>query len=362
MSGRTLGVLMVVAIVAVGAAFLATRGRSVQSAPEPGTRDALLMPEIKRSIDDIASLRISDAQGSVHLVRDADGVWTAESLGGYPAKPNAISQLMVALANQDLGEAKTNDPSLFAELGVNDPPLTGKSSMITVERASGEPIASVIFGKISESVVGDRFVRVMGQDRARLISVRFSPSTAVTNWVDPALTRIPISRLESIMIERPDFPPIVIDREQGGTGTPTFAVQGIPDGTVTKRTGALEQVVGAAAWLDFESAMRPTSDPTESSAITTTFRTVDGWSVSLQTWIDGGRTMARIEVLDPAAMPEGEAGARIDADLAALRARVQGWDFQIARARFDSLRPSLSELITDRDPGASAAPSENGPE
>ena len=330
MNGKTLGVLALVAILAIGAALVATRKAQAPIVAGAETDRALLVPDFKAALNDIAGVRIVDAEGAIDLKKDEAGVWRAASLDGYPAKAETVAMLLMTMANQEAGEAKTDDPSLYAEIGVDEALSSPEAAIATFTDAAGKEITSIVFGIRSQRMIGDRFVRVVGEARARRVPVRVSVKSGMRDWVDQQLTRIPTQVIESIRVEFVDAAPIDLHRPT--PESPRFEVVGLADGVVTNEGEALAQIESALTWLDFETVRPSTGDITDASVATTTFTLREGWSVALQTWREATGTWARIAVTGDEAIAE------------ALRARTTGWDFRIAEPRFQSLRPTMASL------------------
>lgn len=330
MNGKTLGVLALVAILAIGAALVATRKAQAPIVSGPEADRALLVPGFKAALNDIAGVRIVDAEGAIDLQKDEAGTWRAASFNGYPAKAETVAMLLMTMANQEAGEAKTDDPALYAEIGVDEALSSPEAAIATFTSAGGKEIASIVFGVRSQRMIGDRFVRVVGEARAWRVPVRVAVKSAMRNWVDQQITRIPAQAIESIRVEHVDAQ--AIDLRRPTPESLKLEVVGLSDGLVTNEGEALSQLEGALAWLDFESVRPASGDITDASAVTTTYVLSVGWSVEVLTWREATGTWARITAIGNDAFAE------------AIRARTAGWDFTIAEPRFQSLRPTMNAL------------------
>lgn len=348
MSGRTLGVVALVAVVAMAVAFAVSRSPGTGARSGAGETPSVVMPALKERIGDVAAVRLSDASIVIEVRRDAQGAWRAVTLGGLPANGDAITRLIMTIANLDPGEPKTDDPSRYAEISVQEPITSPDASKAEFLDADGALIGAVIFGAMSERVIGDRFVRIVGETRARLVRVPIVVKPTVREWVDIGITRIARERVMGVTVHPIDAPPLEI--EPAAPGTPSFVVKDATGTAVPANDDAAQSVTSALAWFDLEGARASTVEPDGPSVVTTTFRLHEGWSIEVRTWREGADAWARVGVIAPMTPPEGEDAARITAEIEAARARCTGWDFRIANARFESLRPTLESLTMQRTP------------
>jgi hypothetical protein len=340
-------VLALAAIIAIVAAVWVSRGAG-SGAPAPSVEaGAVLAPALKESLDAVAGVRIADAAHSIELRRDDSGVWRAASLDGLPANGDAVTRLIMTAANIGPGEPKTADPARYAEIGVEDTPTHPDAARVDFLDAQGTVVTAVIFGKLSESVIGDRFARVVGESRARLVRVPIVVKPMLREWVDLGITRIGADRVVGVSVQPMDAPPILVERPS--PDAPTLEVIGAPADRTTN-PDTVRALVGALGWLDFEHVRAATGEPDAPSLVTTTFRLREGWSLEVRTWREGGVCWARIAAVVPMTPLEGEGAAQTLEEIEAARERFLGWDFRIAEARFDSLRPTLEALTMQSTP------------
>jgi len=356
MNGRVLGILALIAVIAIAAAVVVSRKSTLSPAPvATNTDESVLIPGLLQKIDSVATVSITDPRASIVLTKDGHGVWHDITHDGYPAKAQSIGQLVLALARQDAGEPKTDDPKLFAEIGVEDPAPGPNGTVIDLQDAAGESVATVILGKKSERVPGGRFVRVVGHSRARQIVLPLSPSPVIREWVEQGFMRIPRDRIQSISIQPVDAPAIEVRRS---ADDPTvFVVDGFNGEYSKDPMGPMLQLTASIAWLDFENVRKSKGDPSLNEAVTTTFVLQGGGAVSIISWPEGEERWVRVLVEDPTNPPEGEAGAQMVAGMQDLRGVVEGWDFRVAPARYETLRPSLEALTANPAPESAPAPS-----
>jgi hypothetical protein len=105
---------------------------------------------------DVASITIKRPELAFTVQRGQSGAWTIPDKANYPAKAEAVRGLLVGLSELREWEPKTDQPSLYSKLGVEDPvappveksaenPLP-QSTLVTLKDGKGETISEVIVG------------------------------------------------------------------------------------------------------------------------------------------------------------------------------------------------------------------------
>src|SRR5262245_50058879 len=124
-----------VVLVALAIFALASADRGVSRAP----RGERAFPALAAKLGEVGSVTLWRDGSNLTFVRDG-GSWLVSEKGNYPANTAKISQLVLAIADLTLVEAKTEKPDLYPRLEVEDPGK-GKSAEVSIKDKAGDVIA-----------------------------------------------------------------------------------------------------------------------------------------------------------------------------------------------------------------------------
>ncbi len=130
-------------------------------------------------LDDVTGVRVSDASGSVQLVKGTEG-WTAPEADGYPAAAASVTKLISDVLAIDTGRLVADTPASHGRLRV-DPNNYGRR--IELDRANGDAVV-VYLG--SSPNANATHVRLDGQDRVYLTSGALASEARsdLAGWID----------------------------------------------------------------------------------------------------------------------------------------------------------------------------------
>jgi len=346
---RTLLILGLAAVIAVGAALM-----SLREAP-PGENTlatGLLLPSLATRINDVALIRIKSDEGEFSLRRQADGKsWVVPEKAGYPAQFKKIKALVVSLAQTCKVEPKTRRPERYARLGVDD----AKGLLLTFEDAAGKTIAALVVGKrkYARGGIGEgwRYVRLAGDPQAWQVSGLGAVEPEVKRWLVSEILTVNRDRVRQVSLVHPDGKTVRLSRQ-----TPeqlNFVLAGIPKGRALSSLSAPNVLGGALASLSFEDVV-PVGKIDFSKAVTATFETFDGLTVSADVVKKGDDYWAWFSARYVAPPPpsKGEK-ARVfphapkdgAAEARKITARVGGWAYKLARYKGEDLTRTLESFL-----------------
>ncbi|WP_029009561.1 DUF4340 domain-containing protein [Azospirillum halopraeferens] len=345
MRNTSLAVLALVTAVTVAAAAVAvTRtGPTGVDAAAAGT----LFPGLKERINDVARLEIATSRGRVGVTRAADGAWVVADKDGYPADMDAVKGLVVALADMTAVEPRTALADLYPRIGVEDAGPGAGSTAVVLEGVDGKPLASLLLGKTASATPGGggtHYVRRAGEERSWLARGRVvPPDSDPLRWLDRRMPQIPRDRVMAVEIRQSDGSAVTVSRPDPQTRT--FTAEGLPGGA-EPRASAVEEVVGALAYVSFEDVRRADPD-LFADAATAIIRTFDGVVLTVRTarrddadWITIAAAYDAAAVTPDAApahpaLPSPEAA---QAQAQYWQARHSGWAYRVLRSTADPLR------------------------
>lgn len=182
--------------------------------PGPVQREVgRLFPELL--VDRAARLSLARGDERLDLVRDADGGWTVEQLGGYPGFSDQIDLFLTRLGSVTNLDLLTDLAAAHAEYGVDEAGLS-----VRVEDASGAPLAAFVQG-LEVAREGASYLRLAdGTEVYRVLGLRALSLDPLRQWVDPRLVGF-----EPILVKR-----LTISGPAAGENALTFTrVEGTTD-------------------------------------------------------------------------------------------------------------------------------------
>ena len=273
MSNRSLLILSFITLVIIIAASVSSQKR----APQTVVETALLFPDLKNQINTVAQLGIESADGTVTISKQSD-TWQIVESGNYPARFDKIKQTVLALAEMKILSAKTSNPSLFSELGVEDTTAENSASrLLTLKDTSGNALAAVIIGTSSGS---GTYVRKQGANETWLASGTLDIANAVTGWIEQNLLNIADDRIFDTRIEHPDGSVLSVNRAKGDKD---FTVLDVPTGKEAKSGYFVNQIGTILSKLMIENVKVREGFTFPDTATKTTVRTYDGLVATIMT-------------------------------------------------------------------------------
>lgn len=371
---KTIGILGAALVAALGvtALTLHQREKAVQSA-ETRTQ---LFPGLGPALKDAAKLQVQRKDGTFTLERK-DGKWGLADKNGYPVDVEPVRKLLFALSEMETVEGKTQNPGLYAQLGVEDVETEGsKSALVTVQDASGKELARLIVGKNYESknygAPGQSYVRRPGEAQSWLVKGQLELKEKGSDWLEKKVLEVKRERMHAVTVKHPDGQLVRVQRD-----TPDqtdYTLLDVPEGKELKYAtiastlaSGLEYVnlddVQPAGAIDFEKDPGPVS----------TFSCFDGLEVTVRCKEQDGKTYAQFHAayVEPAtpAGPEPEApkdGEKKDAapkppkkspdevkkEVEELNAKLSKWTYVISSYNRTAYYKRMDDLVQDKKPPA----------
>ncbi len=304
-----------------------------QPAPDDSVSGQRLFPELEQKLNDTTRIRV-EHRGSVFEVVKKGDQWQLPDRGGYPVLFERVKPLLLGIAGLEKVEAKTSKPENYARLGVQEPSADSANTRIELY-AGDEPVASFIVGGISSGLItGGRdgiFVRVSNDPRAWLVAGNLVPPEKPVDWVDRQIIHIKPKAVQRVTIRHPDGDTLVVEKLHKGVAT--YTVVNMPAGAVLKDGAETNLLARGLAGLNMEDVLvRSQAALPEAEAAAAVFKTWDGLQVTAYTVEQDDKIFIWFDVSN-----DDE-----------LRSRLTGWVYQIPRARGDTLRKRLDDMIVRR--------------
>src|SRR5690349_16072683 len=197
MNTKTLGILAAATVLVAGVAALTLQRR--ESSVRSAEAHVKLFPGLDKAVKDAAKIVVTRKSGTATLEKK-DGTWGLAEKSGYPVEVEPVRKTLLALADMETVEAKTQNPALHAELGVEDPDKEGsKSTLLTVQDASGKELAKLVVGKNYESKnfsgPQQTYVRKPGENQAWLAKGQVELKEKDSDWLKKDIVKVPRERV-----------------------------------------------------------------------------------------------------------------------------------------------------------------------
>jgi Domain of unknown function (DUF4340) len=319
--------LVVLAIVA-----LAVGDRGVSPAA-PGQR---VFPELAAKLADVTSVTIARNGSSLTLIRDGDS-WLVAEKGNYPANTAKLRQMVLAMADVNLVEPKTQKADLYPRLEVEDPGK-GKSTLVSVKGKSGNTLAEVIVGKRRYDRLGAGndgvYLRKPSDPQAWLARGSLDPTGEVSSWLDRRILDISEKRIAKVVLTQPDGAKLVISRAGPDA---KFAVEDAAADAKFKSDTTTAGPAMALETLDLDDVKPATELPVpDKDVVAASFTTFDGLTVNVRL-LDRDKTnwIAISAAGSGAAEPEAKK----------LEDQVSRWTYAIPPYKANALKTKLADLL-----------------
>ncbi len=318
-----LGLLVITVI--TSAAAVVTAYRQPAAAPVR-YGDEPAFPALRANPDAVAKIVLTTSEGTFTLVRETGDRWSAAERFGYTVDGKRVRDLVVALADMRLIEAKTKMPDRYGRIQVEDVKAKdAKSRLLRLESADGKVLAEALIGKEHHRLTGSQsegtYLRRPGEAQAWLASggVRIEPK--VVDWLDKQVVDLGADSLRRIEI-RPDGGQayVVARAAEGGA----LGFEGLAEGEKPKKDANLDRLASAFAAITFDD-VKPRKElswpSAHQTAIATTF---DGVELTVQLAKIDGQPWAIFDAREVAAAAPAKGAQPATGDQAAAPPATTG--------------------------------------
>ncbi len=191
-------------------------------------------------VNKAAEIDLAWSAGQWTIKRDGD-TWRLAEREGYPVPLKRVQAALISLAELKFLEPKTQDPSRYDRLGVED--ITPKSKgavKITVKDAQGKVLASAIMGRVNENLYGKAgggtYLRRAGEAQSWLAEGVAKFGTDHKDWIDKNIVSVTKADTAKVVMHWPG------DEAASWTatkpkGAKDFALADVPEGKALKENG-----------------------------------------------------------------------------------------------------------------------------
>ena len=372
---RTVLVLAVVTLVAVGAVLFVERGSDTL---EPG--GDIVFSALLEQVNSVARVRVTGSEGTFAMARDGDA-WVVEDKEHYPADPDRVHKLLLGAAGMKRLEPKTSNPERYPKLWLEDP--TGKDARsvgLVLEDASGAVLADWVLGnrRPSKSDAGrtELYIRVADDPQAWLVEGSVPGGDKMIDWLDRAVARIDRERLRTAEVSHTDGAVVAVSKEV--PADVDFVLRDVPEDRELDSQYRINDIgrfledlrfedVAPASSLDFTGSVDKRLEITTFDGLRVRLDSVmrdgDAW-VQLRAEVDEG--LVEETAGADAAASDAESGTEsLDTSSGALRpldevraeaermnARWQGWAYELPSFKRDYIARRMDELTREIEESA----------
>ena len=380
---KTLPLLFGATAVAVVAAAAAVYFKgSAQAAPESM---GLLYGDLGDKMAEVREVRLEKQDETLTLTKSGSD-WSLVESGGFPARANKVSEVVVRLARMQIEEPKTKNPASYAKLGVEEPDAPdADSARLVLKDAAGEELANVILGETKyRGRDQTMFVRRAGEEQSYLCSGAITVDTAKRNWIETEILKLAGDRVDRVRIEHADGE--VLEIARSAESTSQFDVLNQPEGRDLKSPSIANGLGTALTNVQLDD-VRPASevDFAAEPLARTTFECEDGLHVTLEsaraeeaTWVKVSASYVEPpEAVGPTPAPEepsetdgeaGEAGSsgsaetgdagegaqddspdpeEIRKEVEVLNAKHAAWAYKLPSYKADSITQRMESFLAE---------------
>jgi hypothetical protein len=239
-------------------------------------RPQRLFPDLSNT----ARISITDANGSLELVRGPDNGWRIPAYGDVTADPVKVADMLEALQQARRGDAKTADPALYDAIG-----LGKTATQLKVIDRKGATVVDIALGQTDPADSSLRFARLPSEAQSFLVTGLASVTSNGLAWSNAAPPRLDPSRLNRITLIEPNLQRMELERRSNGRWSRT-------DIAATNEARA-ELLAAAMAGLPPE-ALRSANSINWFNAHILLADSSDGLQLSLQAKRDGDLVWIRL--------------------------------------------------------------------
>ena len=319
---------------AIGAVIVESR-----TSAGPVEIDQPMFPELVARANDVAVLRFRTGDSESTIVRAGDG-WALVERAGYPVPTDNVRTVVGGIASLRRFEEKTDQPNLYAKLGVQDVGATDANSReVILETADGVELAAIILGRISNTMqfdpLGGMYVREPGDPRTWLVRGTVALPPTAAEWMVQQVIHIPGPDIQKVVIrEGPDV--VLTAAKQDDEDLVRYHM--VPEIEGTRAVdSAWKQVASGAVSVVFEN-VRPIGEiaGAETTRVVE-YTTADGMTVTVSTFTIDDVVWVTFSA---AAEPGTEAETRADG----INTVAAGWAYLLPGYKLRAIHRQVADL------------------
>lgn len=378
MNSKTVIGLGVAAAVAVAIAT----GISVSRKPDADGADGAgeVLPGLTAHINDVKRISLTGpGQKRIATLAKTEQGWTVEEKSGYRADAGKVREYLLKLSQSQLTEAKTANEQRYAEIGVNDVGAADAKGILVAIEGLPQP-AQLVVGIVNARGDGT-YVRRAGDKQSWLAKGSLIPDKTAANWLDKSIVDLPATRVREVAWTRADGKSARIAKAKADETN--YVIADLPKGREPASEFAANAQATTLAGLNFDDVITATeaSPAADAKTYSASFASFDGLVVDVTGWKKDDKFLAQFKArkdeaafdasaaaaqavpkpdtaaskADTASAPapavadpvkdKAERAAKLDAEVATLNKRFDGWTFVLPPYKAANFDKSVDDFL-----------------
>lgn len=315
----------------------------------------LLLPDLARQGDRIATVELRQGERKLTLQRNANA-WRVAEREGYPANPDRVRALLIALSQSQLVEPRTALKDKWKLLELEDPAAKdAKSRAVRILDAKGAVLGDIVLGKARYDAFGPGkggfYVRRPAEAQTWLAMGDPKGGLDLKDWISLTAFEIDTATISRVTIEHPGEEPIVVEKADGKEAKFKLA-KPIPEGMKLKQGFTIDQVGGGFSAIELEDVRRLAASATGDKVSVIKLEADGGLTVTFRLRKEGEASW-----LSLTAAGSGDAAKKAEP----INARAKDWEFKIPQWKVDQIARRMADMIEKDDKKSEPAPSPGPP-
>ncbi|MCK5877390.1 MAG: DUF4340 domain-containing protein [Candidatus Marithrix sp.] len=359
MNIKSFSVLIIVTIAVVIAAISLTQTEVVPL--EKGK----LFPKLATTIDQVKIVNMKTNTETITMTRDENWNWRMREKHDYPIEANKVNNLLLAMTELTILDAKTSNPEFYAKIGVDDESTQdSQSTLLTLQTDSDTTLANIIIGNSQvakiDSTRNEIYVRKPDDKQAWLVLGKLSVEEKLIDWLERQIVNIDNNKVHQINISNGEefsiFKATPDDDE--------FQLAALPVNAKIKMPYVLKNIATTLSNLEFDDVIAADTlelDP----KITAVFTTFDGLEITMQITKLNEKNYATFTAkfnqeavlvasteteTEENSTPDSEEKPDVKKQVDDLNAKFSGWVYELSDYKIDDLVKTREELIEIVEP------------
>lgn len=337
MRANTLGALILLAIISLGAAVYAV----TQSADDPrfDKVGVSVFPGLVDKVNDISELTVESAKGRITAYREGK-LWRVRESDNHLASPNEVYKAIVGVSELAYFEPKTVRKDQFKKLQLDDTGVAGSESKRVILKVGDQTVADLIVGReklfLPGLTTGGVYFRLSGSEDSWLGRGNPEAGPDPKDWLAREIVDIDGKRVQRVSVRHTSGEIVTVSKT-----TPlaeSFTLAGIPKGMRLRYDSDAEHIGGILAQLEMNDA-RASSNVTIdwTNAVVAKVETFDGIRAVLETVDKAGTYWLRISF-------EG-VGTDAQTEAAELTQRTRNWVYEMPKYEVVPILRGMKDLL-----------------
>ncbi len=313
------------------------------------------LPELMQRANDVSKIEVQSGDGAATLVK-GDKEWGVKEKNDYPAPGAKVRSLVIGLAELQRVEPKTDNPELYAKIGLEDEIASGSDSvLVRLRDGNSDEIASVLIGKRKLIGGGESesqyYVRKLADPQAWLVEGKLPSARTPKDWIDTRILEIETKQIDSVSVTPADGEQLVIRRDN--ENAESFALVGLSEDEQVDSEYAVNNIARTIGALTADDVI-----PAEELILTAAphrvaVETAGGSRIDLEFYEQGDEIYLRLS----ADAPSAEAGADpVAGEPTVLAERWRKWAYVVPKYQWEAISTKKSELVKTPTPPSDATP------